>query len=100
MPRFLHNWNMSLLSHHLIHDTTRPHRTLVFISHDTTSSTLSHFLYLLIVHPKIQDHLRKEIRDAKDMREHDHTKGDHNLWYDKVNKLPFLESVCCETLHL
>ena len=83
----------------LIHDTTTPHRTLVFTLHNTTSSTLTH-LHLLAVHHKIQDRLQKEIRDAKDAWEHDHIKGDRDVGYGKVNELPFLESVCHETLHL
>ena len=65
-----------------------------------TSSTLVHLLYLLAVHPKSQCRLQREIRDAKDVWEHDRTKGDRDIGYDEVNELPFLESVCRETLRL
>ena len=92
--------DVRLPSLHLIHKNTTPHRTLVFTSHDTTSSTLAHLLHLLALHPKIQDRLREEIKDAKDAWERDHTKGDRDLVYDELNELPFLESVCRETLRL
>ncbi|KZP16698.1 cytochrome P450 [Athelia psychrophila] len=74
--------------------------TLVFASHDTTSSTLAHIVHLLAIYPEVQEKLRKEIKDSKDAWEREHETGDRNLGYDRVSELPFLEAVCRETLRL
>ncbi|KAJ6577991.1 cytochrome P450 [Mycena capillaripes] len=72
--------------------------TLVFTSHDTTSSTLAHIIHLLAMNPDIQIRLRNEIKSAKDAWEKEN--GDRDLGYDVLSELPFLESVCRETLRL
>ncbi|KAK7057733.1 cytochrome P450 [Favolaschia claudopus] len=72
--------------------------TLVFTSHDTTSSTLAHILHLLCTHQDIQTRLRNEIRRAKDEWEKEH--GNRDLGYDLLSELPYLEAVCRETLRL
>ncbi|KAJ7098557.1 cytochrome P450 [Mycena belliarum] len=73
--------------------------TLVFTSHDTTSSTMSHILYFLAQYPDVQDKLRKEIRSAKDAWYREH--GTRNIDYDALSEqLPFLEMVIRETLRV
>ncbi|CAK5278811.1 unnamed protein product [Mycena citricolor] len=72
--------------------------TLVFTSHDTTSSTIAHILHLLCIYPDVQDRLRAEIKDALDTWEREH--GNRELGYDLLMELPFLENVCRETLRL
>ncbi|EPQ52971.1 cytochrome P450 [Gloeophyllum trabeum ATCC 11539] len=72
--------------------------TLVFTSHDTTSSTLAHILHFLAIHPDVQEKLRQEIKTAKDQWEKEHSTRD--IAYDELNELPFLENVIRETLRL
>ncbi|EPQ53108.1 cytochrome P450 [Gloeophyllum trabeum ATCC 11539] len=58
---------------------------------DTTSSALSRMLYLLALNPDVQAKLRQEVREAR-------AKGE--LDYDVLDKLPYLDAVCRETLRL
>lgn len=68
------------------------YRTLIFAAMDTTSSALARILHLLALHPKVQDKLRKEVKDAY---------GDRaDLGYDELVALPYLDAVCRETLRL
>ncbi|KAF8905032.1 cytochrome P450 [Gymnopilus junonius] len=66
--------------------------TLTFAAMDTTSSALSRILWLLSMHPDVQDKLRQEIIQAR--KQH----GD--LVYDDLVALPYLDAVCRETLRL
>ncbi|KAI9440830.1 cytochrome P450 [Lactarius indigo] len=66
--------------------------TLVNAATDTTSSTLSRIVHLLALHPKVQDELRKELKEASEENE--------ELTHDQLVSLPFLEAVCRETLRL
>jgi len=65
--------------------------TLIFAAMDTTSSALSRILYLLATNPEAQNKLRKEVREA-------HALGEFS--YDTLDKLPYLEAICRETLRL
>ncbi|KAH9948320.1 cytochrome P450 monooxygenase [Amylocystis lapponica] len=64
---------------------------LIFTAMDTTSNTLARILHLLAEHPKVQEHLRKEIVEAR---------GGENLAYEKLMQLPYLDAVIRETLRL
>ncbi|TFK51307.1 cytochrome P450 [Heliocybe sulcata] len=65
--------------------------SLIFAAMDTTSSALSKILYLLATHPEVQDKLRHEVREA-------HAAGEFT--YDTLDKIPYLEAICRETLRL
>ncbi|TFK51329.1 cytochrome P450 [Heliocybe sulcata] len=65
--------------------------TLIFAAMDTTSSALSKILYLLATHPEAQDKLRHEVRQV-------HAAGEFT--YDTLEKMPYLEAICRETLRL
>ncbi|KAF8956301.1 cytochrome P450 [Flammula alnicola] len=67
--------------------------TLIFGAMDTTSSALTRLLYLLATHQDVQDKLRKEIKEAKEVEGGD-------LPYDKLVSLPYLDAICRETLRL
>ncbi|KAF8966257.1 cytochrome P450 [Flammula alnicola] len=67
--------------------------TLIFAAMDTTSSALTRLLYLLATHQDVQDKLRKEIKEAKEVEGGD-------LPYDKLVSLPYLDAICRETLRL
>ena len=71
-----------------------PHRTLTTAAMDTTSNALSITLDLLAKHPEAQARLRREILDAKT------NSGGHDLGYDDLVSLPYLDAVCRETLRL
>ena len=58
---------------------------------DTTSNATARLLYLLASHPEVQMRLRDEILEAQ---------AGEEITYDQLNELPFLESVCRETLRL
>ncbi|KAI9453265.1 cytochrome P450 [Lactarius psammicola] len=64
----------------------------LFAATDTTSSALSRILYLLALHPDVQDKLRGELKEAHEDNE--------ELTHDQLVSLPFLEAVCRETLRL
>ena len=59
---------------------------------DTTSSALSRILYLLCLHPGVQEKLRTEVVAAGG------AKG--GLDHDALHGLEYLEAVCRETLRL
>ncbi|PCH40502.1 cytochrome P450 [Wolfiporia cocos MD-104 SS10] len=65
--------------------------TLMFAATDTTSNTLCRILQLLAAHLDVQQELREELLAAG---------AADNLSYDELNKLPFLDAVCRETLQL
>jgi len=66
--------------------------TLSFAAMDTTSNALSRILYLLAIHPEIQDRLRAEVTEAREKY------GD--VPHDQLVELPFLDAICRETLRL
>ncbi|KAF8910660.1 cytochrome P450, partial [Gymnopilus junonius] len=68
--------------------------TLTFAATDTTSSALSRTIYLLAQHKDVQDRLREEIRNARQNNE------GHDLAYDELDSLPYLDAICKETLRL
>lgn len=60
---------------------------------DTTSNALARTLHVLSEHLEAQDKLRQEILGAYE--EHGSL-----ISYDDLNKLPYLDAVCRETLRL
>ncbi|KAH9841449.1 cytochrome P450 [Rhodofomes roseus] len=64
---------------------------LIFAGMDTTSNALSRILYLLAQHPEVQEKLRQELLSAG---------AADGIPYDELNRLPFLDSVCRETLRV
>ena len=62
---------------------------------DTTSNALSRILHLLAQHPDAQDKLRAELVEAQGGPD-----GDANMSYDELDKLPYLDAVCRETLRV
>ncbi|EJF61783.1 cytochrome P450, partial [Dichomitus squalens LYAD-421 SS1] len=65
---------------------------LMLAGMDTTSNALSRTLELLAQNPDTQTKLRSEILDARN--------GESTIDYDDLVKLPYLDAVCRETLHL
>ncbi|CCM02691.1 uncharacterized protein FIBRA_04797 [Fibroporia radiculosa] len=65
--------------------------TLVLAATDTTSNSLTRILEILAGRPDAQEKLRQEILDAS---------AADGLSYDELDQLPFLDSVCRETLRL
>ncbi|KAM5543449.1 hypothetical protein V8D89_002700 [Ganoderma adspersum] len=68
--------------------------TLTTAAMDTTSNALSITLDQLAKHPEAQARLRQEILDAQN------NNGGHDLGYDDLVGLPYLDAVCRETLRL
>ncbi|KAI0028314.1 cytochrome P450 [Vararia minispora EC-137] len=66
--------------------------TFTIAGSDTTSNALSRILYLLSLHPDVQDRLREELTDARGAA--------GEIGYDDLIELPYLEAVCRETLRL
>ena len=64
---------------------------------DTTSNALSRILHLLAQHPDAQEKLRAELIAAQGGPDGD---GDADLSYDALDKLPYLDAVCRETLRV
>ena len=62
---------------------------------DTTSNALSRILHLLAQHPDAQEKLRAELVEAQGGPD-----GDANMSYDELDKLPYLDAVCPETLRV
>ena len=58
---------------------------------DTTSNATARLLHLLALNPDVQNRLRAEIVEAQ---------AGEEISYDRLNDLPFLDSVCRETLRL
>ncbi|KAG6898697.1 hypothetical protein C0993_005050 [Termitomyces sp. T159_Od127] len=72
---------------------------LIFGAQDTTSSALSRILYLLSIHPDIQERVRDEVREKlRQQRAEGDLSG--RLDYDSVMALPILDAVIKETLRL
>ena len=66
--------------------------TFILAGTDTTSNALARILYLLALHPDVQDRLREELVGAG--------APDGDLEYDVLDRLPYLEAVCRETLRI
>lgn len=66
--------------------------TLIFGATDTTSNALSKTFQLLAEHPDVQDKLRAELRAAGG--------ADHDIPYDALVSLPYMDAICRETLRL
>lgn len=66
---------------------------LIFAGHDTTNLAVARILHTLSMHQEAQEMLRKEVTAAR--KEHG---GD--LDYDTLMGLPYLDSVCRETLRV
>nr|VWO94959.1 Cytochrome P450 monooxygenase CYP52X1 [Ganoderma boninense] len=71
--------------------------TFILAGMDTTSNALSRILHLLAQNPSVQEKLRAEIVEA-----HGGAGSDANaaIPYDDLNKLPYLDAVCRETLRI
>ena len=69
-------------------------RSLTFAGTDTTSNALARILHLLCLHPKVQENLRKEILEARSAN------GGHDVSYDELVELPYMDAICRETLRL
>jgi len=67
--------------------------TLTFAATDTTSGALSRVLHLLAQNLDVQDTLREEILAANE-------RSGGRLPYEELMSLPYLDSVCRETLRL
>jgi len=70
---------------------------LIFGAQDTTSSALSRMLYMLALHPEVQERLRAEIRTAVATGASD---GSGHLDYAEILALPWLDAIVKETLRL
>ncbi|KAM5545445.1 hypothetical protein V8D89_000483 [Ganoderma adspersum] len=69
--------------------------TFTLAGMDTTSNALSRILHLLAQHPDVQDKLRAELIEAQGGPD-----GDADMSYDELDKLPYLDAVCRETLRV
>ena len=58
---------------------------------DTTSNALTRILQVLAEHPKEQERLRSELVEAR---------NGNDISYDALDKLPYLDAVCRETLRV
>jgi len=68
-------------------------RSLTFAAMDTTSGALCRTLWLLAMHQDVQDKLRYEVGQALN--------SDCDvLSYDDLVSLPYLDSICRETMRL
>ena len=65
---------------------------LEFAGTDTTSNALSRILHMLAEHPEAQEKLREELSSAG--------APDGDADYDALDRLPYLEAICRETLRL
>ncbi|KAM5533699.1 hypothetical protein V8D89_012666 [Ganoderma adspersum] len=72
-------------------ELTAQMRTFILAGMDTTSNATARLLHLLALHPDVQKRLRAEIVEAQ---------AGEEIGYDRLNDLPFLDSVCRETLRL
>ena len=66
--------------------------TFLFAGSDTTSNALSRILHTLALHPKAQERLRQELIAVG--------APNADLEYDVLDRLPYLDAVCRETLRL
>lgn len=78
-------------TYHLTRCSFRSDESFSVAGTDTTSNALSRILYLLGLYPDAQTKLRQELIDAG---------APDNLDYDLLDRLPYLEAVCRETLRL
>ncbi|RDB16522.1 hypothetical protein Hypma_002893 [Hypsizygus marmoreus] len=62
---------------------------------ETTSGALSRFISLLASDPSLQNKLREELREARELKG-----SDDELDFHELNNLPLLDAVCRETLRL
>ncbi|EAU84602.2 hypothetical protein CC1G_00121 [Coprinopsis cinerea okayama7 len=76
------------------HEVLGQMSTLMFAAMDTTSNALCRILHLLSENQHVQDRVRREILEAKEQA------GGSDLSYDDLVQLPYLDSVCRETLRL
>ena len=58
---------------------------------DTSSNTLSRIIYLLVQHPDMQEKVREEILAAS---------AGHDIPYDELMALPYLDAVIRETMRV
>ncbi|RDX41924.1 cytochrome P450 [Lentinus brumalis] len=65
--------------------------TLIYAGMDTTSNAMTRLLQKLAEHPEVQEKLRQEVVSARD---------GHDIGYDELQQLPYLDAVCRETLRL
>uniref|UniRef100_A0A914X5W4 Cytochrome n=1 Tax=Plectus sambesii TaxID=2011161 RepID=A0A914X5W4_9BILA len=66
--------------------------TFIVAGYETTSTTLQFALYLLTVHPEVQDKCYEQIASVVDETSH--------LNYDRLQQLTYLEKVISETLRM
>ena len=59
---------------------------------ETTATTLGYMSYMLATHPHIQEKLQRELICALD--------SNHEIDYDKLHALPYLDACISETLRL
>ncbi|PIL34530.1 cytochrome P450 [Ganoderma sinense ZZ0214-1] len=71
--------------------------TFILAGMDTTSNALSRILHLLAQNPSVQEKLRAEILEAQGGAGSD---ANAAIPYDDLNKLPYLDAVCRETLRI
>ncbi|PIL34523.1 cytochrome P450 [Ganoderma sinense ZZ0214-1] len=69
--------------------------TFTLAGMDTTSNALSRILHVLAQHPDAQEKLRAELVEAQGGPD-----GDADMSYDALDKLPYLDAVCRETLRV
>nr|A0A2R4SBW0.1 RecName: Full=Ganoderic acid synthetase CYP5150L8; AltName: Full=Cytochrome P450 monooxygenase CYP5150L8 [Ganoderma lucidum]AVZ44872.1 ganoderic acid Z synthetase CYP5150L8 [Ganoderma lucidum] len=69
--------------------------TFILAGMDTTSNALSRILHLLAEHPDVQEKLRHELSEAREI-----VGNGKDVPYDDLVKLPYLDAVCRETLRL
>ncbi|KIP07530.1 hypothetical protein PHLGIDRAFT_414123 [Phlebiopsis gigantea 11061_1 CR5-6] len=68
--------------------------SFTFAGTDTTSNGIARIVHLLCLHPEVQERLRKEIVEARSAN------GGHDISYDELVELPYLDAICRETLRL
>lgn len=71
-----------------------PYRTLTTAGTDTTSNAIARTLHVLATRPEVQERVRVEVLRAQS------ASGGHDLEYDDLVELPYLDAVCRETLRL
>lgn len=79
---------------HLMYPIIKPcpfNSSLTFAAMDTTSGALCRTLWLLAIHQDVQDTLRREVAEAL---------NDEVLSYDDLVSLPYLDSICRETMRM
>ncbi|THU81238.1 cytochrome P450 [Dendrothele bispora CBS 962.96] len=64
----------------------------IFAAMDTTSGALARILHLLSARPEVQEKLRQELLEARQVNK--------DIPYDVLVSLPYLDAICRETLRL